>query len=130
MSFFLEIILVWNFSLIKAKQNTWTAGVSIPVPLACKASALPFELAALLDSASNLLGYKKNKFKSATESRLCVKQANDRIAVARIVFLTSERISVEDLNVRGVIDAEFGGTLNWRKDLPLIVDPCAATTVE
>ncbi|KRY21133.1 hypothetical protein T12_14487 [Trichinella patagoniensis] len=35
-----------SFSLTNGKQNTWTAGVSIPVPLACKASALPFELAA------------------------------------------------------------------------------------
>ncbi|KRY41776.1 hypothetical protein T01_8282 [Trichinella spiralis] len=76
----LSMLLRASFSLTNGKQNTWTAGVSIPVPLACKASALPFELAALL----------KNKVKSSADSRLCMKQANDRNAVARIVFLTSK----------------------------------------
>ncbi|KRZ34703.1 hypothetical protein T4B_655 [Trichinella pseudospiralis] len=94
-----------------------------------------------------LLATRKTKSKVRQSRRLCVKQANDRIAVARTAFLTNERISVKDLfsliavNIclrliltllclLDATDAEFGGTLNWRKDLQLVVDPCAATTVE
>ena len=34
-------------------QNEWRCGVTIPVPLACEASALPYELHPLCDSLTN-----------------------------------------------------------------------------